>query len=351
MMRYLTTIVMIISCCFVAQAQDPHYSQYYNTAQHLSPAMTGVFNGKYRLGIAYRDQWSSLLNAVSFKTMLASFDIKYRMGKSDFFALGMNMLRDEVGEGRLNQTLGHLNASYMKQIAGSKYSKAKQYIVLGLQAGAGQNSLDYGKFWFGRQFNVAAQTIEDISSSGEPNALDPSLQSNIYMDLGLGLMWYALFDENNSVSFGFAMNHLNNPDISLTDSGDLLHRKLTVHGSAQLTLNSKWSLMPSTALFFQGPSFQANFGSYIRYTKNDRREIAVRLGFFDRIAKTIDGFHMDAIIATTMLEFGNFDLALSYDVTSSDLANANSRRGAVELTINYIAPMGERKMQIICPKF
>ncbi len=350
MMRWLFLCMALI--CLMStdsKAQDPHFSQFYNTPMQLSPAMTGVFNGKYRFGAAYRDQWSSILSTLSFKTVQASFDIKYRFRQSDFFAFGVNIMNDEVGNGRFRHTLGQLNGAYHMQIGGSKYTSAKQFLVAGLQAGFGQNTLDWNRLWFGRQYNVASSTIEDSSQSGEGNL--GALETNIFLDLGLGVLWYMLLDESNSVYGGLAVNHINNPDISLIGNGsDPLHRKFTLHGGGEIFMTREWSVLPSMALMFQGPSFQANFGSNFRYVHPNWRDIALRVGSFLRVAKTTDGYHADAIIMTTMLEFGRFHWGLSYDVTSSDLAPANSRRGAFETTVTYVAPMGERKMQIVCPK-
>ncbi len=351
-MRNTIVIALLIFIGFGLKAQDPHFSQYYNTPMHLNPALTGVFNGKYRFGVGYREQWTALLGPNSFKTMLASFDVKYRFGKTDFFAFGVNMLRDEVGDGRLSHTIGNLNMSYMMQVSGSKYSSTKQFLVAGLQAGMGQNTLNWSRLWFGRQFDVQNLEINDITTSGESIGDGSDLNSNLFLDLGLGLMWYVVLDEHNSVYGGLSLNHLNNPNISLLGgTSDPLYRKMTIHGGGELSLSPEWSILPSIALMFQGPSFQANFGSNFRYTKKDWKEVALRVGSYLRVAKTIDGYHTDAIIMSTMLEFGRFVLGLSYDVTSSDLSRVNSRRGAFETTLLYVAPMGERRQQIICPNF
>ena len=43
--------------CFTiwaAGAQDVHYTQFYNSPLTTNPALTGVFNGSYRIGAIYR---------------------------------------------------------------------------------------------------------------------------------------------------------------------------------------------------------------------------------------------------------------------------------------------------------
>jgi len=87
---------LVVSCKL--SAQDPHFSQYYYAPIEMNPALSGVFEGKYRASMSYRDQWSSLLGSNSFKTLRASTDVKWAMGKNDFLVFGMTLLGDEVGE-------------------------------------------------------------------------------------------------------------------------------------------------------------------------------------------------------------------------------------------------------------
>jgi hypothetical protein len=43
----------------------------------------------------------------------------------------------------------------------------------------------------------------------------------------------------------------------------------------------------------------------------------------------------DAIIATGMVEYGNYQIGLSYDFTVSRLASASAGRGAMEFNLRY----------------
>ena len=48
-----------------ASAQDVHFSQFYETSVLRNPALIGIYNGDYRFGLMYRNQWSSI-SAVSY---------------------------------------------------------------------------------------------------------------------------------------------------------------------------------------------------------------------------------------------------------------------------------------------
>src|SRR5574339_1191074 len=63
---------LIIGICL--QAQDLHFSQFMNSPLTTNPANTGFIpGGDYRVGINYRNQWSSIMS-IPYKTMSAFGD-------------------------------------------------------------------------------------------------------------------------------------------------------------------------------------------------------------------------------------------------------------------------------------
>ncbi len=76
--RFIHTLITACSVFLVTsiQAQDLHFSQFFNSPLTTNPANTGFIpDGDYRLGINYRDQWSSIM-AVPYKTMSAFGDMQ-----------------------------------------------------------------------------------------------------------------------------------------------------------------------------------------------------------------------------------------------------------------------------------
>ena len=57
-MRKVFYILLLITP--ILNAQDVHFSQYYNTPAFVNPANVGAFNGDLRGIINYRNQWSSI---------------------------------------------------------------------------------------------------------------------------------------------------------------------------------------------------------------------------------------------------------------------------------------------------
>lgn len=341
-------IVLLVFVSLQLSAQDPHFSQYYFTPIELNPALSGVFEGKHRASISYRDQWSSLLGSNSFRTLRASTDIKWGMGKNDFLVFGMTLLGDEVGESNFRQSTGHLTVSYIMKLTEKKYGTGAQYLSGGIKVGAGINSADWSSLWFGRQYDVGNETINTGASNGE--SFD-ELNTGAYPDMGVGLFWYAITSKSSSVYAGFSMDHINKPVISLINSSTSLYQKWSFNMGGEMGFNNETSLMPSLLYLKQGPSRQINVGSQVRFSKREWGDVALRVGLFTRYANTFNGGHFDAFILTSTWEMGRFDLGLSYDVTTSNLETFNSRKGAFEISLTYVNDNFERKLDVTCPKF
>ncbi len=329
-------------------AQDPRFSQFYAGPQHLNPAMTGTFAGQLRVNLNYRDQWASVLGNNPFRTAAVGIDYRKRVFRGDYFAFGGSVLADRAGVSNFQQTSATLGLSYSKQLSGNRYRTSDQFLVVGAQAGVGQQSFDYGKLWFSRQFDNGTEQINTSLPSGEIL----NQKSDIYPDIHAGLLWYALFDDDKSVYAGAAMHHINAPIVTFTgQSGQNTFQRYTINAGGQIPFNNQVSLLPATLFMIQGPSLEATYGANLRYANRDWKEIALRFGIWNRIVRrTPSGVSMDALILSSIFELGQTQLGLSYDINTSSFSAATNRRGAFEVSLIYINP--ERiKYKTRCPKF
>ncbi len=352
-MRFLTK--PIVSLAFLAaftlqnaQAQDPRFSQFYNSPWNLSPAMTGVFNGQWRLTGNFRDQWNSFLSPDPYRTFGAAFDMRLPVGRSDYFAVGIGALHDEAGTAQFKQNRGHIGGSFIKQLSGGPRAAASHFISAGAQMGLGQNSMDWRGLWFSNQFDASSETPNTTLDSHEQTQ---NGATGTYLDFNAGLAWYALFQNEGYIVAGASLNHLNNPQISFLDDGSVtLPTRWLVHAAGQLPLNDNFYLLPAFQIMGQGAALEADPGLSVRYTNHDRNELALRAGIFPRITKKLDkGMHIDALAVLAMVELNRLSVGLSYDVTTSVLTQANNSRGAVELSIQYFG-LEHRRGKVVCPK-
>lgn len=329
-------------------AQDPRFSQFYASPWNLNPAMTGLFNGRWRVTANYRDQWSSFLNPVPFRTYAAAFDARFEVGRDDYAAFGIGAMHDEAGTSKFEQNKVQIGGAFLKQLTGGRY-RARNYLSAGAQLGFGQNSIDWGRLWFTRQFDPSSESPNPTLPNGEPDA---NANTDVYLDFNAGLLWYMLFGDNGFVYAGGALHHINAPVISLTgDDQETLYSRWSGHAGGQFPLSDNFSALPGVLVMKQGPSFETDFGLNFRYSNNDLNELAMRAGAWARLGNKLDeGLQMDAITVVGMLEFNRWMLGLSYDITTSSLTAANNSRGAFEISLTYFHP-GERRARIVCPKF
>ena len=347
--KLLSTIILAGLFSLQVRAQDPQLIQFYASPLQLNPAMTGVFPGQWRAVANYREQWSSILNTRPFRTISASFDAKIPAGRDDFFAVGLTALRDEAGKSNYTRSSVDLSLAFMKQMGGSRYSGFDQFLIGGAQLGFGQHSIRPDELWFSSQFNTVLEQIDESILSGE----NIQTSSDLYFNFNAGLLWYAVFDDNKSLYVGGAMHHLNQPEISFlaNGSGGALDNKITVHMGGEIPFSSKLSILPAVAVVKQGSSLISLYGANFRLTNRDWKELAIRAGAWGHLVKDVNGsLASPAVTFTTILEVERWNIGISYDLASNQLAPPTNGRGAFEISLIYYQKSGGRRYKVECPK-
>ena len=99
-MRKLLISIFFLVFFFEIQAQDRLFSQFYASPLTLNPALTGAFEGKFRVSSIYRDQWRKALDE-PYQTFSSALDLRWRMGKEksrlkDHASVGVMFFQDKV---------------------------------------------------------------------------------------------------------------------------------------------------------------------------------------------------------------------------------------------------------------
>lgn len=341
------------------KAQDPRFSQYYKSPLRLNPALTGAFDGTWRVGTNVRTQWGSVMEQ-AYNTYSLNGDAKMNVGKTDFFGIGFSAMTDQAGSGQYSISDFVLSTSYSKRLTGGgrrSYGRTlTSYLVAGGQVGFGQRSVGWDKFKFSNQYNEETNTY-NTTGSGEPMAYARS--SKIYPDVNIGLMWYGSFDKRNKIFGGLGLYHINRPQISLldrtaTNSANLerlyLRTSLQLGGEVQLGKKSPWSLLPGAVVMMQGPSTEINTGASLKYQELKNDDFALKIGVWNRVVQNNTGIGPDAIIFLIGLDYQSFDFGLSYDYTVSSLNTYSNGRGGLEFSVAYIFD-GKSYRRSGCPTF
>ena len=346
-----------------AKAQDPRYTQYYNAPLRLNPALTGVFEGTWRVGTNFRTQWGSVMYE-PYSTIGLNADLKTQVFKSDYFAVSFSAMTDVSGQGLYNVTDINLGVSYMKKFSGGgrSYRPAiTSYLVAGAQVGIGQRSVKWLNLSYSTQWDVNIGNTGGYNtnlSSGE-NA-DAMRMTKIYPDLSAGLLWYGVMGKRKSVYAGAGIYHINRPEISLfnrTANGsdvERLYMRITAQAGGEVLLGGRGaavSLLPGFVGMFQGPSMELNMGLGMKYQGAKYDDFALKFSLWTRLANKLEtDIDIDALMLIIGLDWQSFQFGISYDINLSTLTAVSNGQGALEFSIIYIHDV-EKSRQQGCPSF
>lgn len=345
-------LILFIAAGFSAGAQDIHFSQFYLSPINLNPAMTGLMNCNVRLTANYRNQWASVLKSNAYSTYNVSYDQRIPVGRYDYFGIGGTFWGDRAGEANFATTTGKITGSYSKRMAGSR--KEAHYLVVGAEAGLAQRSLDFVKLRWGTQHDGNGGFCATCGSLEEDNF---DQENFLFADASAGLLWFSVFDENNNFYIGGAYHHLNRANQSFNSANeDFLYSRFTVHAGGEFEISRRVGLVPGVITMFQGPSFQLNSGTSLKFVLGNGRGNfsnyqAFYVGSWVRLSNKVEtGILTDALILSTRFDYNQFSLGFSYDVNVSALQPASSNNGAFEFALVYKFCNNERR-GVYCPNF
>ncbi len=343
-MKYLFILPLLLFLLpLFSVAQDIHFSQFNENSSLVNPALTGQAFA-IRASAIYKDQWRSV--TVPYQTFGAAYEMRFNASNWDKvdehmtetfkktfsrMAAGLSFYNDKAGDGKMG--ISQTNLSLASFVPLSKSST----LSLGLQGSIVQRKIDYSKLIWPDQY----------TASGYNTSLDPgesfAAGNFIYPDFATGILWSYGYNEtaisaNNQfkVDLGFSMFHLNKPAQKyLASTSEKLYSKYVFHGKSLIGIkNSNFSLVPSFIFQMQGSSKELIVGTLFRYMF---KEDSKYTGFEKSSYFSFGAFYRnkDALIATVLLEKGQFALGFSYDVNTSGLTAASSSRGGFEVCLRF----------------
>lgn len=346
-----------------AMAQDPHFSVFYGVPIGLNPAFTGNFNGNFRIGAQYRDQWSAIGSndggVAGYKTGLMSFEARTNRGidENDLVGFGGLFMYDVAGSSRLRNTKYAISGSYRKAL--DEYGD--HFIAIGGQLGMIQKTIDLSGLkwpsqWDGTRYNPSSNSGENLAG----------LDNNIsFYDMSAGLMWgYNVYDTRHRVFAGLALMHINEPNQSFYTNNQAfdatLPMKINFNIGAGIQLSERIDVMPKFLYMKQGQNMESIFGSDVRFVfdPDDPMGNSFYVGLLGRMVggdpelPNSSGINFESLIATARVDYNNLEIGAAYDFGVSQLKNYISYQGGFEVYLNYtfkIESNSQRKM--FCPKF
>lgn len=320
-------------------AQDPNFSQFYASPLTLNPALTGKFNGTFRVAGNYRNQWPTISNA--FITSTASLDLGIlpnRLSELDTWGVGFIAMTDKTANGILSSNYFSFTTAYHKGLD----ADGLHQLGIGFQGTYATKRLDGTKLNFEEELDQFGgwtnPTTEPVN--------DRQVNLN-YFDLSTGVLYNGSTNGYNNFYFGTSVYHVNRPKESfLGDGFYVLNPRVTVNAGGYFPVSTSAQVHLSALHSRQAGAHNTVVGGAVAFNLNNDMEENPTNVYFG----TWYRFN-DALIPYVGLEFGEFRLGATYDVNTSSLNAASKRQGGIELSLIYIKRPPDGRPKIPCPKY
>jgi len=336
----LPVLLLLAGLYSNVQAQDIHFSQFFEAPLLRNPSLAGLFAGDIRVQMVYRDQWNSFTNA--YKSGSLNAEYKMPVGKGDdFLTAGMQILFDKSGTAGLTTTDFLPALNYHKSLSSNKTT----YLSVGFMGGLVEKNIDRSKITTNSQYDGTAFNPALADGENFANA------KYDYFDGSVGASFNSAFGPElaNTYFIGVAYHHFNRPRNSFyRNAASALSPKIVVSGGMKFNIDESTFFTLQADYSNQGSFNEAIGGAMYSYKAGDPEapQYIIHGGAFLR--------WKDALVPVIKIDYNPFSIALSYDVNVSQLKTVSQGRGGMELSISYIGFLdrdNSSKYKVLCPRF
>ncbi len=338
MKKIIFTLMACVALVSVSTAQDPNFSQFFASPLTLNPALTGKFDGVYRVAGNFRNQWPTINNAFVTRTASVDFGImKNRLSDIDQMGIGILGVTDRAGDGVLVTNYAGLSLAYHKGLDEDGFHQ----IGAGFQGTFVNKRLDVSKVDF-------EDELTPLGFTGITSEIFDSKQISVsYFDLNAGVFYNGSTDGYNNFYLGASMYHINRPKESFQGGQYLLSARTTIQAGGKIPIGGYKHFLHVAA----NHSFQANanntvVGGAFSYNLNNDEDNPTNIyaGAWYRFN--------DAAIPYIGIEINGLRIGASYDANTSSLKPASNTRGGMEVSLIYIKrPTDPNAKKLNCPRF
>jgi type IX secretion system PorP/SprF family membrane protein len=323
-------IILLLSIAGQSKAQDFHLSMYDASPIFLNPAMTGVFDGQWRIHGQFRTQWKSV-NFKPYTTGLVSFDMPYKK-----WGFGMQISNNRAGAGNYNVFEALASAAYTIPLTKNRFHN----LSFGAQVGVKQKTIEYQLLSYNNQY-----TTDD--GGGFHTAIAPGenfgAQSGLLPASNIGIMYYHVKQQSRlNPFFGLSAFNLLTPDESFVkENSSSLPRRYYLHAGTRINITELFYLIPKVLLMHQ-QSF-------------NEQTVALDAGYYFESSDfyLIGGAvyrTKDAMILSLGARMDNFIARIGYDINVSSLSLTSTGRGGFEISFTYMKATPKNPSSKICPR-
>lgn len=339
MKNFLNTLIWLLAVTVSASAQDIHFSQFFASPLTVNPANTGLFDGDYRIGVNYREQWTSV--PVPYKTFAAYGDLGLMKGsfKKYFAGAGLSIASDRAGDGNLGVTKIMASGAFHYALDANRLN----YISVGLQAGWVQKRLDWSNLYFDEQWS-------DLEFNKDLPSGETGYKSGFGQpDVQLGVNYTFGASKYFSFYVSAAAFHLIKPKDSFYGQDNHLGIRPVVSAGATIRASEKLNLYPSVYYTSQKKASEFLAGSLLSYDFMGNSSVDHSKFYLGAFVRANDAWY-----PVVGYEYRSIRALFNYDINTSEMKPATGGYGAWEVSIVYIGSIFQKLPQIIdvpCPRF
>ena len=321
---YTYIVIGLLILGVKSYAQDPIFTQYFLIPETQNPSFTGFLEST-SAGVFHRSQWVSLNLKVD--TDYAYFSTYSEEAQS---GIGVNFLNHRESFTGYNYVQANVNYAYNVQLDYDWYFRP------GIEVGFGSKSFGFQNLVLGDQINIGNETINPIS-------IDPLQVKNRlnFLDISAGLLFH-----NNDFWIVTSVKHLNRPNISLVEEGNVpLDMFFSVTTGYEFDIASY--IDPVFLPYETRMMLSANFMKQAQY---NRLDIGTALIFnnlslgttfaLNPMPQSTNSPFLSSINFFTGLQYEKFKIGLSYDAITSKIGKSG---GTFELGLVYQFDLDARK--------
>lgn len=295
------SIFVTYFCCLsitVIMAQDPHFSQFFNSGFLVNPALIGSTTSDWRVTGNVRQQWNNA--ETPYNTASLNFEARLLKSATKDNKLGISaaFMSDQSLNGAFKTSVSTTSLAYHIKI------NEESFIGLGMTGQFFSRMLDLNSLTFGEQFtsggfNAILPTGETALSSMKP-----------FVSVGVGML-YSYSRNRLSMNAGASSFNVNRPKQTfLSDPDQFLPIRFVGHLNFEYDLTNL--LLVNFNSIFHTQSRQAYFstgGSLGFDISNTQRRNIMYMGAWYR--------SNDAVVPFWGIQIENVFVGASYDVTVS----------------------------------
>ena len=343
MKNIFIAIILIVGIQNV-KAQDAHLSLYDAAPLFLNPAMTGVFDGDWRIHGQYRTQWKSV-NYKPYQTALISFDMPIRK-----WGIGAQITNFRAGIGNYNALQGTVSIAYTTSIDRGK----KHNISFGVQGGVTQKSLEYQLLSFNNQYTTNNGGEFDMSI---PNQEFFAGQSATIPVVNAGFLYFFAKQQSRFNPFiGASAFNLTEPNESFFGHENKLPMRFYAHVGSRINITETFYLIPKALGLQQKEFWEQTYAVDAGYYMKGSDMYLLggvlfrTVGWPKTVNSVTSNIRQDAMVAYVGAKMENIVAKVGYDINISSLSTVSNGKGGFEVSLTYVHQKKKPQTEKICPR-